>query len=807
MGVMTQGEKIREKISHAWVIGWSYAALFIEKLWNSVWPLTTALLLFAAACFFNLPFYFGQTGQLIFLGVWLVVFIAAAARFAFLFKLPGRAETERRIETASGLAHRPMEALRDRPAEIADAEGYILWAKHLQSARKAQRDIKVPAPRFTVAAQDRFVLRHAALLLFVIGLVVARHDALPRLAQTLTPDIAATFQTADAAMDIWIEAPEYTGVAPVFLSSTKSAVPVAADAVRMPAGSVLKLRLAGYRFAPAVRMADDKIKLSKQSPGNYIAEAALTETGKLAVRPLFGTSRVWNVTVVPDTPPTIALDLTGTNGRGGLRISYRAGDDYGIKRLTANIVATDGSGSKTFDIPPAVNADAQALQTHTEDLTDSPMAGSVATMTLVAEDNAGNITQSAPHRFTLPERNFTNPIAEALVFERKRLIYYNNPITRRLSADAIVGIVVRPSNYKGDPIVFMGLSIAAKRLIYDGRDEAVATVQKLLWDIATRIEDGGLSAASRDLADALQKFSSALQDKKSTPAEIENLLDEVRKKMREYVETLASEMQQRMEQNKGSYTVSPEMAAKLMQHIDMNKVIEQMRALAEGGSRDQMQKMAEMLRKNIENLDLGKMEQMRAAQQQALQAMEEMQELIKKQQSLMDRTGKMGEDPGDIAAAAAEQSTLRRSLGDIARRLAEVMPELPENIAKADQAMKAAEEALKGNAPQAAKPHQKEALNQLQQGADDMLQQIAKGMEQMMMSFGLGGQGSGNYGGEYDPLGREQGSASNSDVKIPDEQERRRVQEIIQELRKRSNDYQRPKVERDYLDRLLDTFN
>lgn len=804
---MTRGEKIREKASHAWVLGWSYAALFIEKLWNSGWPVVTALLLFMAACFFNLPFYFGLTGQLIFLGVSLVVFAAIVARFAFLFRLPRRAETERRIEAASGLAHRPMETLRDRPAEMADAEGYILWARHLQTARRAQRHAKIPAPRFTVAAQDRFALRHAALLLFVIGLVVARHDALPRLAQAVTPDVAATFQTADAAMDIWIEAPEYTGVAPVFLSSAKSAVPVAAGPVQMPEGSVLKLRLAGYRFAPGVRLSGERVALSKQSPQNYTAEAPLTETGKLAVRPLFGASRNWDITAVPDTAPTIAIDMTGTNGRGSLRITYRAGDDYGIKRLTANIIASDGTGSKTFDIPPSAPADGQSPLTHTEDLTDSPMAGSVVTMTLVAEDNAGHITQSAPHRFTLPERNFTNPIAQALVFERKRLIYYNNAITRRLSANAIVGIVMRPGNYKGDPVVFMGLSMAAKRLIYDGRDEAVASVQKLLWDVAIRIEDGGLSAASRDLADALQKFSSALQDKKSTPAEIERLLDEVRKKMREYVETLASEMQQRMEQNQGSYTVSPELAARLMQHIDMNKVIEQMRALAEGGSREQMQKMAEMLRKNIDNLDLGKMEQMRAAQQQALQAMEEMQELIKKQQSLMDRTGKMGEDPGDIAAAAAEQSGLRRNLGDIARRLAEVMPELPENIAKADQAMKAAEAALKNNAPQAATPHQKEALKQLQQGADDMIQQIAKGMEQMMMSFGLGGEGSGNYGGEYDPLGREQGTSANSDVKIPDEKERRRVQEIIQELRKRSNDYQRPKVERDYLDRLLDTFN
>ena len=46
----------------------------------------------------------------------------------------------------------------------------------------------------------------------------------------------------------------------------------------------------------------------------------------------------------------------------------------------------------------------------------------------------------------------------------------------------------------------------------------------------------------------------------------------------------------------------------------------------------------------------------------------------------------------------------------------------------------------------------------------------------------------------------------NGYVKIPDEKERRRVQEIIEELRTRSNDFSRPKSEREYINRLLNQF-
>ena len=105
-------------------------------------------------------------------------------------------------------------------------------------------------------------------------------------------------------------------------------------------------------------------------------------------------------------------------------------------------------------------------------------------------------------------------------------------------------------------------------------------------------------------------------------------------------------------------------------------------------------------------------------------------------------------------------------------------------------------------------PEQREALKQLQQGLDDTMKQMAKHM-QAVMSFGPGGASPSGYGKGYDPLGRSMGNgkSGDQDIVLPDGKEQRRVQKIIEELRARSNDYNRPKVERDYIDRLLDQFN
>lgn len=792
------------RLSHLRVTLTSFGLLVLERLCNHGWPAAVVALVFCALSFMNLPLVFGPGLHFVFLSIFTLAMLASLAWLFFMFRLPRRHDIERGIELQNNLPHRPLAALRDRPAEIADAEAYILWARHLERLRKTAMHLRACRPVFTVARQDRYNLRLVAVLLLVTGLVVARQDAPTRLVETLQPDMAQVFPTVPPALDIWIEAPAYTGVMPVFLSSTRNAGAARHD-VAMPEGSVLKVRIGGYRWKPSLRLAGKNIALTKAGAAQYTGEAVLPTGGKLSLRPFFGDNRHWNIDILPDRAPQIAIDFTGKNAQGALRLSYRAADDYGLAKITAKIISKDGTQQDSFDIPPAGPATGQNLQTHTEDLTESPMAGSTVTMTLTATDAAGHVAESAPRDVFIPERTFNNPAAVALITERKRLMYYNNPITRRLSVNTIVGIANDPANYKGDPIVFLNLSVAARRLAYDGDEEAVASVQKMLWDVALRIDNGGLSMVARDLAEALQRFSAALNDKTMTEAQLQPLVDDVRQKIQEYTQTLAQELQQRMAQNRDTYTMSPELAAKFMQRIDLNKIMEQMRALAEGGTRQQMQKMANMLRNNVENLDLNRLDQMKAAQREAMQALEEMQKLVEQQQSLMDKTGRLMADD-EAQAAAGEQDDLRRDLNGMSEKLGAIMPGVSDTFAKADAEMEQAAAEMRGDNPQAGVPHQKAALDQLQKGMNDTIEKMAREMEQAMMSFGFGGEGSGEYGGDTDPFGRA-GTATQSGVKIPEEAERRRVQEIIRELRNRSNDYQRPKVERDYIDRLLNSFN
>lgn len=332
------------------------------------------------------------------------------------------------------------------------------------------------------------------------------------------------------------------------------------------------------------------------------------------------------------------------------------------------------------------------------------------------------------------------------------------------------------------------------------------SVQALLWDVALRLEDGGLGLAARDLSEALAKLSRALDDKNVSQAELQKQMDEVNQLMQQYLRAFMGEIAQRLKNGQNMPLMPPGIAQKFMKNIDLSEMLRQLQQLSRGGDREAMRKMAEELRKTIDSLKPGRMAQMSQEQMKAMQALQDLDDIIRRQQELIDRTGRLG-PKANGAEEEAEQALLRDKLGEAARKLGEGMKNVPENLARADQEMKEALGAFKGGRPRDALPHQKEALAELQKGMDDAVQKMAQGMR-AIMSFGFT-PGGGRYGPGTDPLGRgsEEGQGQGGDIQLPEEKERRRVQEIIDELRNRSNEYQRPKVERDYLDRLLDQAN
>jgi uncharacterized protein (TIGR02302 family) len=394
----------------------------------------------------------------------------------------------------------------------------------------------------------------------------------------------------------------------------------------------------------------------------------------------------------------------------------------------------------------------------------------------------------------------------------------------------------RPHLYRDDAVVYLGLRVAEEELRQSGDKAAIAEVERLLWDTALRVEDGQVPSAERELRRLEQQLQDALA-KNAPDQEIDRLMRALQQALDRYLQAMVQQAMknplQRQEQ--------PSDRSQMLTSRELQQMLERARQLAHSGARDQARQLLSQLQNMLENLRMatpGEMSQGAREAQRAQQALRGMNDLMQRQQQLLDRSfraeqqaredaldrlGQLGQlgQPGrpgparpggtDMSEAAGQQEAVRHSLGQLMQRLGEGFGDIPDPLGRAEQAMRNATGALRTGRPGAAISPQTEALDQLQQAA----RSFAKQMQQR-----LGGawgrpadERAGTHGrggpADRDPLGRPLANGGNydeSDVKIPDAGTLQRSRQILDELRRRAGERSRPELELDYIDRLLKQF-
>ena len=131
-----------------------------------------------------------------------------------------------------------------------------------------------------------------------------------------------------------------------------------------------------------------------------------------------------------------------------------------------------------------------------------------------------------------------------------------------------------------------------------------------------------------------------------------------------------------------------------------------------------------------------------------------------------------------------------------------------EALGRAGEAMDGAEDALREEDFAGALDNQSEAMEALREGMRDLADQMAQQRGQQGQQQGEQ-QGLNEGSGNRDPLGRdvgENGRIGTDENLLQGEDVYRRARELLDEIRKRSGEQERPTEELDYLRRLLDRF-
>lgn len=831
-------------------------SMVVERGWPLLLPLIIVASLFLSISWFGIFSRLPDVARIGLVAAFGLAGLAALYPLRF-FRLPAAAEVDRRIEAANELLHSPVLVQADRPSGRDSSFSQALWREHQKRMAAKLDSLGADLPRTRVPERDPWGLRAVAALLLVTAFAFSFGPTGGRIADGFSAHGA--HDAVPPRIDAWVTPPAYTGKPPIFLTADANQ---ATPTFHVPEGSDVSLRVTGGSGEETLAYADKDGNAHVIDPaGSQAATTAkpaaspatpskvrqftgkLTGDGTLTLKSGEDQLGRWAFAVIPDKPPQIRfVGEPKRAANGAFELNYQIDDDYGAATAKAVFALADPQAPGAHplygapEMPlalPRRGGKSNAAKT-TKDLTEHVWAGSSIKLTLVATDDAGHSASSETKTLVMPERPFANPLARAVIEQRRLLALDANAKPRVF--DLIDAITLRPEDTFDNMSHYLAIMSARSRLKLAGNDDQLRSEVAYLWEIALGIEEGNLSAAEKRLRQAQQALQDAIKNGASDQ-EIEKAMKELREAMNQFLQEFA----ERAKQNPNA----PQMQqnGQELRQSDIDRMMDQIENLAKSGDRDKAQQLLSQLQDMMNNLQAGRQQQGGEQDSQMRQQMDKLGEILRRQQEMMNDTFRMdqmqrGKNPNDQSGGGQDQDLpgvgqdrdplarpkqqmtpqefadalkqlqegqgqLKSDLEQLKKGLEGMGMEPNEGFGEAGKSMGNAEQALGEGQGDEAVGHQGRALEALRKGAKDMMKQ----MQAMQGDQGGSQEGGRQQNADRDPLGRpraSQGPDFGDSVKVPDEIDVQRARQILEAIRKRLGNALSPDIERSYLERLLE---
>ncbi|MCA0962850.1 TIGR02302 family protein [Salipiger bermudensis] len=789
------------------------------------------------------------------------VFVAALGwavwRGARMLVWPSRIEAMARLD--GSLRGNPIQAaLDDQAIGAADTGSQAVWRAHQERMRARLAEAKAVEPDLRVARADPFALRYVALLAFAAALVFG---SFLRVSSVTAMGPSGVDLAAGPAWEGWMEPPGYTRLPSVYLND------ITAPGLSVPEGAQITLRMYGEVGALSVDESVSGRALSDEAAQETAQDFAVLQSGRLAIDGPGG--RAWEVSVTADAAPSVRRDgEISSSYEGEAQIPFAASDDYGVVAGHARIelaldaverdylLSAEPEARPAIEVPlpmPIAGDRSDFTETLVENFSEHPWANLPVRLTISVEDEAGQTGQSEVETITLPGRRFFDPMAAAVIEQRQALLWTRDnipEITRIIRAVSHL-----PDEVFRSAVPYLRLRTILRQLEAAGPslgEDQQAEIAKAMWDLAILLEEGDLASALERLERAQERLNEAMKNGASEQ-EIAELMQELRDATDDYLRQLSRQAQEQSEQN-------PEMAQSQdsmeMSQNDLQRMMDRIQELMEEGRMAEAQEALRQLQEMMENMQVTQGQQ---GQSPGEQAMEGLGETLREQQGLSDEAfrelqdqfnqgqqgqpGQQGEPQGQQGQQGQDgqqqgqgqgpqqgqqgqggEQSLEDSLASRQQQLRDELNRQRQNLPgagtdpgeaarealrRAEEAMDGAEEALRGDDLAGAIDQQSQAMEALREGMRSLGEAMAQQQQQSQSPGQQGQQQGGEPGQQRDPLGRNAGANGNigtDESMVQDEDVYRRARELLDEIRRRSGEGERPQEELDYLERLLERF-
>lgn len=830
--------------------------MLAEQLVRAFWPLWSLAILVLAALLLGL-------GEILIVELfWAIaaalVLGAVALGVCGLRRLHWPSRDQARSRLDGSLPGRPIQTLLDQPViGQGDAGSEAVWAAHQARMAARLRGVRPVPPDMRLSAADQFGLRYVALLLLLVGLLFGSFWRLG----DLTAGLGGTDRlSAGPSWEGWLQPPAYTGLPTLYLRD------IAAGEMSLPEGSTVTLHLYGEVGALTLSETVSQRRDELPSAADARQSFAVRQPGQMAIDGAGG--RSWQVSIVPDEPPFVAaLGIAETSARGELALRFTASDDYAVTAGQAVIaldlgavdrrhglaVAPEPRPPEMVELPMPIAGDRSDFnEVLVEDFSAHPWAHLPVTVRLSASDAAGQSYDNSAQPMLLSARRFFQPVAAALIEQRRDLLWSRQNAAR--VAQVLRAVSHRPEGLFHKDAQYLRLRVILRQLeamtapgvSQEQRDEIAAA----LWDLAVELEEGDLSDALARMRQAQDKLAEAMKNGASDD-EIAQLMQELRDATQDYLQRLARQQPQGQSQDQQQLSQN----SMVLDQDDIQRMMDHIQQLMEQGRMAEAQQALEEFQQMMENMQTAQQQQsgQGAAGDQAMQGLSE---TLRQQQGLTDQAfrqlqeqfnpnaqaGQSSENEGNSGADGRGQShegtgesgqnggagdqaegpgaspdsladrqealrqELRRQQGNLPGAGTPLGDAGRDALGQAAEAMDRAEEALRQDDLAGAIDQQAQAMEALRDGMRSLNEALA---EQRGNDGQPGQQPGGMQQSNQDPLGRDSatGSQLGSDKGLlQGEDVYRRARELLDEIRRRSGEDARSEDERGYLRRLLERF-
>ncbi|OIQ31233.1 MAG: TIGR02302 family protein [Alphaproteobacteria bacterium MedPE-SWcel] len=832
-----------------------------ERLWRAFWPMLTVACLAMGAALLDLQNALPPEAVWTLAGLALLGGLAALVLGIVRFQWPRRSEAVTRLDET--LPGRPIAALLDTQASGAgDPASAALWKIHQTRMTARAAAARAPVPNLRIADRDPYALRYAALLILIVGALFGTGWRAGSVSDLMPGAGAAGL--GGATWEGWVEPPRYTGLPTLYLGD------ITDETLRVPENSRITLRFYGEAGDLALAETVSGVRGEKTAEAAPDQSFSVVEAGEVAINGPGG--RSWQVDVIADARPHVVI--TGNpdlSADGTMTLPFNASDDYGVVGGSVVItldmpaldrrhglqIAPDSREPIEMALPLALTGDRRIFsEALVEDFAAHPWANMPVTYSIRSEDAATQLSPVASLAAPLTARRFFDPVAAALIEQRRDLLWARANATR--VAQILRTLSHRPGDVFHDSGHYLQLRTILKRLERyaagpDGLGQAhQEEIAAALWDLAKQIEEGDVGDALERMRQAQERLSQAMRDGASEE-EIARLMQELRDATQDYMRQLSRQAESEAGDQDGSEGRQDSIQ---LSQSDLQAMMDRIQELMEQGRMAEAEQALQEFQQMMENL---RMTQGNSGQggSPGQQAMDDLAETLRDQQGLSDQAfrdlqeqfnpnAQRGESQGnegrnggqgqgqsheggtgaDGSAGGAEQGGgAAPSPGDLAERQRALRDELQRqrdglplgaaegeaarnSLDQADRAMEGAEQALRDGDYAEAIDRQSEVMEALRDGMRALGEAMAERQQQGQQPGDNQGN-SNRQGNALDPLGRSrngQGNdAFNSDA-LDSGNARRRAWDLLEEIRRRAGERDRSDSERDYLERLFVPF-